>query len=379
MPEYFCDREQEQRRLVDYIENGSNLVLLSPRRMGKTGLVQFCYEHSSLSEDYYTFFIDILHTSNLREFTYQFGRKVSETLQTRSRKMLMLFAQTLRSIVGQFGIDPLHGTPTFNLEIGGIERPEITLEEIFSMLEHADKPCVVCFDEFQQVARYQEKNIEALLRSHIQGLSNVHFIFAGSEQHIMQEMFQSTAKPFYHSASLMELKAIPLEVYTVFVQRLMQGGLRKVDADIVQCVYQLFGGNTFAMQKIFNEIYKIMDEGESCSPDLLITAIKNVLEESDSFFRVLLADIPERYKPTLYAIAQDGEVTQVTATHFIKSHKLTSASATQYAVRQLLNRNVLARKNGAYSIAEPFMALWLNQLYGRTSIEMMVSDAIAHS
>ena len=79
-PQYFCDRVQESARLVKSITNGNNMVIISPRRMGKTGLIQYCYEKPEIKNNYYTFFIDILHTSSLREFTYILGKEIFETL-----------------------------------------------------------------------------------------------------------------------------------------------------------------------------------------------------------------------------------------------------------------------------------------------------------
>ena len=124
------------------------------------------------------------------------------------------FIQTIKSISGKFGFDPITGMPTFNVELGDIDRPEYTLDEIFQYLGHADKPCIVAIDEFQQIAKYPEKNIEAQLRTHIQKLRNCNFIFAGSERHMMQEMFTSAVRPFYHSADMLELKAIVPVSYT---------------------------------------------------------------------------------------------------------------------------------------------------------------------
>lgn len=165
---YFCDRVVESERLVKSVTNGNNLVLISPRRMGKTGLIRYCYERPEIRDDYYTFFVDILHTSSLREFTYILGKEIYETLQPLSRKMAKMFLQTLKSISGRFGFDISTGLPTFSIELGDIERPEFMLEEIFDYLNKADKPCIVAIDEFQQIAKYPEKNIEALLRGHIQ-------------------------------------------------------------------------------------------------------------------------------------------------------------------------------------------------------------------
>ena len=196
-PEYFCDRVNESARLVKSITNGNNLVIISPRRMGKTGLIQFCYDKPEISKEYYTFFIDILHTSSLREFIFLLGKEIYETLIPRSRKMAKLFIQTIKSISGKFGFDPISNMPDFNIELGDIEQPEYTLDEIFKYLEHATNIASWLLMKFQQIAKYPEKNIEALLRTYIQKQSNCNFIFAGSERHMMQEMFSSVARPFY--------------------------------------------------------------------------------------------------------------------------------------------------------------------------------------
>lgn len=244
-PEYFCDRVKESERLVKSLTNGNNLVIISPRRMGKTGLIRFCYEKPEIKEEYYTFFIDILHTSSLREFTYLLGKEIYETLLPRSKKMASLFIQTVKSINGKFGFDPLTNLPTFNLELGDIDRPEYTLEEIFQCLIAADKPCIVAIDEFQQIAKYPEKNIEALLRTHIQTIENSNFIFAGSERHMMQEMFLSSSRPFYHSADILELKAIVPEIYIPFIADHFQKRKRHIEIENIEKVYRLFKGHTF--------------------------------------------------------------------------------------------------------------------------------------
>lgn len=96
------------------------------------------------------------------------------------------------------------------------------MDEIFQYLEHADKRCIVAIDEFQQIAKYPEKNIEALLRTHIQKQMNTNFIFAGSERHMMQELFSSATRPFCNSADMMELKAIVPEIYVPFIVGLFE-------------------------------------------------------------------------------------------------------------------------------------------------------------
>ena len=373
-PEYFCDRVDESARLIKSLINGNNLVLISPRRMGKTGLIHYCYDREPIYGNYHTIFIDILHTTSLREFTFLFGKSVFEAILPLGQKMLTSFVHTLKSLSGKFSIDLVTNMPTFNLELGDITRPALTLEEIFTYLENADKPCIVAFDEFQQIANYPERNIEALLRTHVQQASNTHFIFAGSEYHIMQEMFMSSAKPFYNSADTLELKAIGLEVYAQFVIEHMNNGKRSISKDLVKAVYRLYKGNTYAMQKTFNELYSIMVEGDQATFDMVIMAINNVIDSKEPMFREQLSNIPDKHKPLLYAIAQEGEAERITSAKFVKDHKLPSASAVQFATSQLLARGVITKLAGTYSVNDPFFALWINRLYGMKSLLQQLSN-----
>lgn len=363
-PEYFCDRVNESNRLIKSISNGNNLVVISPRRMGKTGLIQFCYDKSEIAKEYYTFFIDILHTSSLREFTYLLGRAIYDALLPRSQKMVSLFIQTIKSISGKFGFDPITNMPTFNLELGDIERPEYTLEEIFHYLAKADKPCIIAIDEFQQIAKYPEKNIEALLRTHIQKLSNSNFIFAGSERHLMQEMFTSSARPFYHSSDILELKAIPSEIYVPFVVKHFERRNKKISVENVDWVYTLFKGHTYYIQRTFNEAFADTVEDEECSKEIIASAIDNMINASDTIFREILSNIPEKQKPLLYAIARDGEAERITSSEFIKKHSLASASSVQAAAKKLLERDIITQINKKYSVTDKLFAMWINRIYG---------------
>lgn len=367
VPEYFCDRIAESARLIKSVTNGNNLVIISPRRMGKTGLIQFCYDKPEISQEYYTFFIDILHTSSLREFTYLLGKEIYETLLPRSRKMLKLFIQTIKSISGKFGFDPIFNVPTFNIELGDIERPEYTLDEIFQYLAHADKPCIIAIDEFQQIAKYPEKNIEALLRTHIQKQANSNFIFAGSERHMMQEMFTSAAKTFYNSADILELKAISPEIYVPFVLKHFEKCQKSIEAADVEKVYHLFKGHTYYIQKTFNEAFADTPEREACTIGIIRTAIDNMIASNDTIFREILSNIPEKQKTLLYAIAKEREAERITSSEFIKRHSLTSASSVQSAAKKLLEKALITESNKAFSVTDKLFAMWINKIYGNYS------------
>ena len=258
----------------------------------------------------------------------------------------------------------LTNLPTFNLELGDIDRPEYTLEEIFQCLIAADKPCIVAIDEFQQIAKYPEKNIEALLRTHIQTIENSNFIFAGSERHMMQEMFLSSSRPFYHSADILELKAIVPEIYIPFIADHFQKRKRHIEIENIEKVYRLFKGHTFYIQKTFNEAFADTPKGKECTLEIIKTAIDNLIAYNDTIFREILSNIPEKQKELLYAIAKVDEAENVTSAKFIKRYSLTSASSVQSATKKLLEKDIITEINKVYSVTDKFFGMWINTIYG---------------
>ena len=162
-PEYFCDRVEETKRLVELTTNGNNIALISPRRVGKTDLIHHCFQQPELKEKYYTFHIDIYATASLRDFVNVFGQTILNELKPKGRVVWEGFLNILRSIRSEITYD-INNFPTWSIGLGNIENPMVTLDEIFQYLGQADRPCIIAIDEFQQITRYAEAhNIEAML------------------------------------------------------------------------------------------------------------------------------------------------------------------------------------------------------------------------
>ena len=361
--DYFCDREIESKQLIREIVNGNNLAIISARRMGKTGLIQHCFHSKELSKEYYTFFVDIYATKSLRDFIFSLSKVILESLKPFGKKAVEIFINSVLSLQAGISYD-FTGTPSFNIQLGDIQNSMATLEEIFKYLAKADKPCIVAIDEFQQIAKYPEKNIEALLRTHIQKIGNSNFIFAGSERHMMQEMFLSSSRPFYHSADILELKAIVPEIYIPFIADHFQKRKRHIEIENIEKVYRLFKGHTFYIQKTFNEAFADTPKGKECTLEIIKTAIDNLIAYNDTIFREILSNIPEKQKELLYAIAKVGEAENVTSAKFIKRYSLTSASSVQSATKKLLEKDIITEINKVYSVTDKFFGMWINTIYG---------------
>lgn len=367
---YFCDREQETEKLIRYLTNGNHIVLHAPRRIGKSKLIEHCFAQSEIKDKYYTIFVDILQTGNLQEFTYEFGKAVFETTASIGSKMMKQFAQTVQSLRGEYSMDPFTGMPKFSMSIGHIENAVYTIEEVFRFLEQADKPCIVAIDEFQRIADYPEKNVEAILRTHIQRMHNCEFIFAGSDRHLLGQMFLDYNRPFYESATILTLEKIEKAKYNAFAVAHFKEFEKNISADDVDRVYDLFDGNTFAMQKTLHTAFSLTNSDGTCTLDTIRRAIDDIIEDNDFTYRTHLMNIGLSQKEVLYAIARSGVAMQITSANFVNKYRLGSSSSVQSAVRKLKADGWVAEcmnEDGqkCYQLNDYFLMLWIQKNYGK--------------
>lgn len=357
----FCDRVEESRILSQALFNQMNVVITSPRRMGKTALVDHVFGQRNVHSDYFTVSVDILHTTCLKEFIYALGTSVYERVATRSDRMLRLFVTTLRSLAASFGYDPIQNVPTFDIKLGDINKPDFTLREIFEFIEHAEARCLVVIDEFQQITKYPEKNVEALLRIYIQQSQNANYVFAGSQRTILEEMFLSASRPFFQSARLVSLDAIDRDVYQDFAIHHFEHAGKAIEPEAVCRAYDTFRGVTLYVQRVMKDAFAITPAGQTCDVETVESLIDSFVSENDYRIRELLAYISEPQKEVLYAIHEEGEVKSISSAAFTRKHRLKSPSATQSAVLKLLEDDIITRRERVYSIADPLLSLWLDR------------------
>lgn len=359
--EYFCDREKETSMMVQMLCNENNLALISPRRVGKTDLIQHCFAQSEIRNSYHTFLIDIYATHSLSDFVRVLGKAVIETLRSKGRTVWEKFLQILTSIRSEISFD-INGLPSWNIGLGNIPNPTLTLEEIFNFLEQADLPCLVAIDEFQQITYYSDtKDMEAILRTHIQKCTNTHFIFSGSRRHLMNEIFTSPARPFYQSVTIINLPPIALDKYIAFATEKFQAAEKTIDTDVITDLYQRFKSTTSCLQRVMNILFMKTPVLGHCSIEMLEPAINDLLDYSSESYESILYQMPEKQRTVFLAIAAEGEAKNISGSAFVKKYKLISSSSVLSAVKGLLEKDFITVNQGVYSVYDLFFALWLKK------------------
>lgn len=358
-PHYFCDRAEETELLTRLVTNGNNVALISPRRLGKTGLIQHCFQQENIRNQYYTFIVDIYATKNLQEFVYELGKTVLGVLKSRGRKAWEKFLNTIGSLRSNISFD-INGNPEWGLGVGDIKVPEFTLDEIFAYLELADKPCLVAIDEFQVIADYPDNKVEAVLRTRIQKCRNTWFIYSGSQRHMMSEIFVSPSRPFYQSTSLMTIEPIACEKYVEFAQGLFREYHKEISREAVEATYQRYEGVTWYVQSVLNALFTLTEPSTLCTEEMIEPAIQQIISQQSFAYQALLFQLPSKQKEVLMAICKDGKATNLTSRPFLQRYHLT-ASMVQGAVKGLLEKDFITRDMGTYALYDQFFAQWLLQ------------------
>ena len=330
--------------MVSALTNERNVTLMAPRRYGKTGLVHNVF--NALPSDYATVYIDIYATRNLQDFTQMFANAVLGALDSVADKALAAVGRFFKAIRPTVTPDG-NGGVTFSFSVDKAEA-EATLNGVFDYLASKDRRVVVAIDEFQQVLEYPEGGAEALLRSRIQFLQNVGFIFAGSRHHIMGEMFMSPRRPFYQSTDIMSLGVIPCDTYRNFAEGFFREAGRDFSADAFAALYRRFDGVTWYVQSVLNRIWS--DGGALSSEKEVSAAVRGLVEERALTFHDLLAAQTDVGRALLKAIASEGKVAEITSGAFLSRHGIVAPSSARSAMPNLTETDLVYRSDAGYMV-----------------------------
>jgi AAA+ ATPase superfamily predicted ATPase len=354
-PDYFCDRETETETVIDAIRNSRNLTIFSPRRIGKTGLIKHVFFTGKQKKFFIPVYIDILATSTLKDFTECFGRSVLTTLAKNEPAIKKIF-KNLSSVRPKLSIDPISGEPSVSLTVSDEREAAESLETIFRYLREQTKHFVIAIDEFQQVAGYPEKNIEAVLRTHIQQTQNATFIFSGSRKHILTGIFSSPDRPFYNSTQLMEIGKIPVESYKSFIKERFLNNKFEIEDSAIDFILEITEDHTFYVQYLCNRLFGSNDE---ITKDSINRMLIRIITENEAVYANYINLLTSLQFRILRAISINGGIKNPTSSEFTSLYNLGAASSVSLAIKSLMDKEFIALVDRKYMLNDLFFYWWL--------------------
>ena len=320
--EYFCDRRRETARMIAAFENDRNLTLIAPRRYGKTGLIKNVL--AKMPSEFTGVYLDIFSIEDLASFT----------------------AALASAVTGALDIAP--------------SSAKASLDETFAYLKSKNRRVVIAIDEFQQIAEFPEKGVEAALRSHIQFVPWVRFVFAGSRHHVMSEMFGSAKRPFYQSTEILSLGPIDPAEYEKFARAHFAARGKRVSAKVFHSLYDRFDGITWYVQAVLNKVWEF--GGGLTSAAQIDEAVDSLVESNAMMFHDLLRSQNEASGALLKAVAGEGCVASPTAGTFLSKYGFTSHSTVRSALKNLVDGDLLYQTDHGYVVYDRLFGIWLSRI-----------------
>ena len=359
-PEYFCDREQETKSIITALHNERNITLVAPRRMGKTGLIHHVFNQIEQTQpDVRCFYVDIFPTKNLQQMVQAMARailgKLDSPSQTAMRKVTQFFGRFRPTVT----YDEITGTPTVSLDIAPNEERN-TLKQIFEYMHQSGIRCYVAIDEFQQILQYSDTGIEALIRSYIQFLPNVYFIFAGSQHHVLEQMFSSVNRPFFQSTQMMHLGPLDESKYRQFANDFFKVQNREISTKLFHQLYETMHGVTWYVHAVLNRVYQ--EAEKPITHKLIDQVMRGLVEEQSPVFQNYYNVMTVNQAAVAVAIAREQKVAKPLSQDFIARYKLPSPSSVQTSLEKLEENQIIQHNTSGYFIYDHFFAQWLRSL-----------------
>lgn len=360
----FCDREEELQLMLRNCVNHSDMTLISQRRMGKTGLILRLFDELQTTKpDIHTIYLDIFASRNIDDFIKLLAEATMKSFPAKSSigERLMTFIKSLRP---QLSFDSITGEPQLQIAYQTAHEKEYTLRGLFDFLDSQEVPIVIALDEFQQIRDYPEQNMEALLRTYIQQMHNLTFVFCGSKKHLMTDIFTNEKKPFYASTSFVSLSKIAEAPYTAFIHRLFEERQRSITSEAILFILEWTRRHTYYTQQLCHTIYA--NGKQSIDLKEVKLACNQLMKQSEAVYLQYRQMLTDKQWDYLIAIAKEESVQQITSSAFLKRHKIGTPSVSRRLADALCEKGLLndeSTLNGTiYSISDVFLSHWMERL-----------------
>ena len=282
----FTGREEETRRLKLNFTNGINSILISPRRWGKTSLVDHVCRQLE-GGDVITVRLDIFGCKS----EYDFYNVLAAAVLRQTASKVQLWMEEAKDFLARltprisFPVDP---TSEISVSLG-ITPETHSPEEVLNMVEviakRKDQRIVVCIDEFQQVGEFENtKSVQAKLRSVWQHHHFTSYCLFGSKRHMMSKIFLNRSMPFYQFGDLMWLQKIPTSDWMGYIVSHFESAGRHISEQLVAKICESVDNYPSYVQHLASIVLNHTPQGETATENILPVAIKELISTNEALY-----------------------------------------------------------------------------------------------
>lgn len=360
--ENFTDRVKETKRLKMNFENGINVILVSPRRMGKSSIVKKVkseIETTTLRVVY----MDIYDCRSEYEFYNRFASAIMKETATRSEQLLENIKRFLIRLTPKISFSP---EPMSEVSLSlGITPQNYQPEEILQLPELIAKEqglhIVVCIDEFQQIGEYPDSlTVQKRLRSVWQHQRHVSYCLFGSKKHLMTNLFQNRKMPFYQFGEMMFLDKIPTDDWVPFIRSRFESQGKSISDDLARRICETVENNSSYVQQL---AWNVLAETEKITTTTEFeNGVRALLAQTSGLFEQQMQGLTSYQLGFLRALCHDVRKDFSSKT-IIEQYNLGSKSNIARIKESLLNRELIETNADGIYLDDPVFKLWFLQKY----------------
>ena len=356
----FTDREKETSRLVLNFQHGVNTVLISPRRWGKTSLVQKAC-HLAQSDKLKVVYLDIFSCRSDRDFYDALASAIIKQTSSKWDEWLehtKLFLSRISPKISM-GTDPMKDF-SISLELNP---KSDDIDEILQLPEKiAQKKgynIVVCIDEFQQIADFKDsKTFQKRLRSVWQLQKSVSYCLFGSKKHLMNELFEKKSLPFYKFGDAIYLSKIGTQDWISYICGRFEATGKQISRELAEKICQRMDNHSSYVQQLAWLVWIHTDE--AATEQDFEAACQDIIDQNTPLFEKQTESL-STYQMNFMRAIIDGVNSEFTKQEILQKYKLGSSANVSIVKRALVKKELIEIEQRQAIIPDPVMKVWLKR------------------
>lgn len=360
--ENFTDRVEETRRLTMDFENGVNVILISPRRMGKTSLVKKVQSHVD-NPKIRVVYMDIYDCRS----EYDFYNKFATTILKETSGKMDLFLDNVKQFLTRLS-PKISFSPDPNMDYSvslGITPKNYAPEEILDLPERMASKMgihiVVCIDEFQQVGEWTDSlTIQKRLRSVWQHQQNTSYCLFGSKKHLLTNLFQNRRMPFYHFGDTIYLKPISTDDWIPFICGKFAEKGKKISEEFVKQICTTVNNHSSYIQQLAWNV--MVNTEQEVTDEIFQQAISELLAQSGPLFVQQIQGLTT-YQMNLIRSLCQGIHKDFTSKGVLETYQLGSKSNISRLKKTLIEKEIIEEEGDIITLADPVFEIWFKKEY----------------
>lgn len=360
--EFFTDREQESKSLTENLKGLNNTIIISPRRWGKTSLVNKVANEIKQDKGYYVAQLDIFNCRTEEQFYRTYINAILKASTTKFEE----FTAVIKKYLGSFGPKITLSDDSQSYEVGlGIEfkDKDYSQDEILDLPQRLaaerGKRFIICIDEFQNVNDYADPiGFQRKLRAHWQHHSSVGYCLYGSKRHMLLDIFGNYEMPFYKFGEIMFLEKIAKKDWIPFITARFEKTGKHISGELAALIVDKVEAHPYYVQQLAQQAW--LHTQSDCTEEIVNIAHESIVNQLNLLFCNLIDSLTTKQINFLHAIA-DG-VTNFSAKKTLEKYDLGSSANIKNLRNAMLQRDLIDIIPGkSIELQDPIFTYWLKQ------------------